>query len=172
MMNTIKSMYANNDVLIVGSKAYEKYVMSAFTVNIGTHSKCKLSFDQDDIESDDDFTDNKREVQGISLTSQTLSQLSDYNKSLELSDSENDRLYNGRSHYSQLRPLFDEIVRKIRNENDLGECVDVFEKLSFKLSANGMVQRCKEGLDVTFLGEENGRRYKEKRHKFMYERMN
>ena len=52
----------------------------------------------------------------------------------------------------------------------LEETMDVLEKLAFKYTKQGMKKRILKENETSFLGEENGSRRREKRHRYIYEK--
>ena len=74
------------------------------------------------------------------------------------------------SPYNSLRPFFDEIVKKVENKDDLDECVDTLEKMSFHLTSKRFSSRKINESEMLFLGEENGPCRQQKRHKYIFER--
>ena len=67
--------------------------------------------------------------------------------------------------YNRLYPIFCEVVGSIKNETDMKESMNIFERLEFSLKAKGHKKRKINSTDTTFLGEINGHRCVEKRHK-------
>ena len=67
--------------------------------------------------------------------------------------------------YNRLYPLFCEVVGNIKNEEQMKEATNVLERLEFSLKAKSHETRVIKPNDTTFLGETNGHRSIEKRHK-------
>ena len=67
--------------------------------------------------------------------------------------------------YNRLYPLFCEVVGNIKTEDQMIESINVLERLEYSLKAEGHKKRVINPNDTTFLGEINGNRSIEKRHK-------
>ena len=67
--------------------------------------------------------------------------------------------------YNRLYPLFCEVVGNIKNEEQMSESKNVLERLEYSLKAQGHKKRVINPNETTFLGEINGHRCIEKRHK-------
>ena len=128
--------------------------------------------------SDDDSDDtsfNNDNIDGMGAGSQTRSNLSQFRSDIEsefdLSAVPNSsQNYNHNNVYHTLKPLFDDVVQKISNEQQLNECRNLLETFSFKLSSDSMKDRVFQDDEMTFLGECHGSKHPDNRHKFAYER--
>ena len=74
------------------------------------------------------------------------------------------------SFFHQLNPSFMDLVQHIKTQEQADEAIDMFNKLRFKLSSNSLKKRTIESDATTFIGEINGSRKKEKRHKSFFEK--
>ena len=61
--------------------------------------------------------------------------------------------------------MFVDITNNIKSNKHLQEAVDLFEKFQFKLKAETLSRKIKNKNETSFLGEINGPRRIEKRHK-------
>ena len=171
IMHAIVKMEELRKPLINGSKAYRQYMPTQM-------SKYMNSIDS----NNDNFEDNAAQlllcddnsqllphhnniVNGMGAVSQMLSQLSDYREdcakipNLRNSSCNEDSL----QVYDKLKPMFHSLMNNIKNEKQLLEAMDAFEKLTFKFSndTNKKRKACDDEDDITFLGEVNGPRVKE-----------
>ena len=76
------------------------------------------------------------------------------------------------SYYSQLNPVFEQLVASIDNNKQLTEAIELLEKLTFKNIGQRRSAGNNDGSEVgtTFLGDQHKKKRKESRQKFMYEK--
>ena len=74
------------------------------------------------------------------------------------------------SFFHQLNPSFVDLVQCIKTQEQADKAIDMLNKMRFKLSSNSLKKRTIENNATTFIGEINGSRKKEKRHKSFFEK--
>ena len=162
-MKTILSMQKNGIPLIMGSMEYMNYMDNETDITVAHDGK----------------TDSQN-VETMGAGSQTESKLSQFRSTYDSqysSDNEFDVVNHDDdevevidfSPYHSLQPLFDEIVKKVTTEAQLKQCQDIMEKLSFDLTSQQYSDTQISKTDTVFLGQENGSRRPEKRHRYFYE---
>ena len=181
-MNAVITMQDKNIPLINGSNDFKKY----FDINLA--STLNVEVNNTHMETTEDIVDeflcgNNDESMGIG--SQMLSQLSDFREdkrhqsNKEITASIQEDVSNNSSHicskqfssmYERLLPTFNDIANKVKTENDFNKVLDTMNKLSFELIKDGMKNRVIANDETTFIGEQNGSRRPEKRHKTMVEK--
>ena len=72
--------------------------------------------------------------------------------------------------FNEIVPYFKELVKSITNKDQLMRSIDMIEKVTFQNIADNVKKSEIGESDTTFLGEYNGPKRKETRHKFLYER--
>ena len=182
IMNAVITMQDKNIPLINGSNDFKKY----FDINLA--STLNVEVNNTHMETTEDIVDdflcgNNDESMGIG--SQMLSQLSDFREdkrhqsNKEITASIQEDVSNNSSHicskqfssmYERLLPTFNDIANKVKTENDFNKVLDTMNKLSFELIKDGMKNRVIANDETTFIGEQNGSRRPEKRHKTMVEK--
>ena len=169
-MMAIFNMQNRSIPLRYGSNDWRQYADDNSTLNTlqpSVHTEnAHTDADASDIEMNVSY-----ELESMGAGSQVMSQLSSYRESREHHethgndddrDDDNDR---DMSYYSRLHPTFTEMISKIKTEDQMKEAHDLLQKLSFKFSKDSMKGRAINDGDITFLGEVNGSKRKEKRHK-------
>ena len=130
-----------------------------------------LAFEIDDQISND-------AVDSMGAGSQVLSQLSNFrddldnNQDLVQPNTLNESLSSESkgSFFSQIDPLYKDLLNKIKTKDQLKEAMNTIEKLSFKFSSQSMGKRKIGVNETTFLGEEYGSGKSQKRFKNNYEK--
>ena len=182
MMITIHNMRLNNKPIEKGSHTHHHLIKSK---NDNIISNINLSIDVPIINTNvnndniiesfiNDNNYNQFDIDhpaSMGAGSQVESQLSQFredssSKQMKRKDIINDNYYN------EIEPYFKELVKTIKNKEQLLESIDVIEKQTFKNIANDDNRTQVDNLGTTFLGEHNGPKRKETRHKFLYERFN
>jgi hypothetical protein len=159
--------------LIRGSRMHEKYMCT----NVSQESECSF----ENISSDynhivNTLDDSKTTIQNIGVGSSVQTSLSQQRMDMELSyfsgndddvslSSQHNTSNKHKNAYNSLYPLFCEIANNIKNEEDLQEAKSTLECLEFGLKAKSLEKKKRKETDTVFLGEKNGSRCIEKRHK-------
>ena len=163
--------------LIRGSLMYHKYMDSNENEISTSNDKHTHGLtDYDHVKSIVIATDNDLQCMGggsqvgISLSQQRTdmireSESSDDETDYDLNVSSTSTSLKDTNAYNRLYLLFCEVVGSIKNETDMKEAMNIFERLEFSLKAKGHKKRKINSTDTTFLGEINGHRCVEKRHK-------
>ena len=117
-------------------------------------------------------------IQTMGGLSQTESNLSQFRNELDLNNNTESSQSNisvnkldNSLPYNELKPLFDEVTRKVNTMEELEKCYQVLEKLSFDLTASKINSIDFDKNDTLFLGQEYGLKRQESRKLFRYERV-
>jgi hypothetical protein len=174
----IKEMMNNDGLtLIRGSNMYMKYMnIVNFNTDHNQESENNSKSHYDHVQAMID--ENDYTLQSLGGGSQVIVNLSQQRTDMFSTDSCSDEddysmqdTSNKKSNmkhtnaYNRLYPLFCEVVGNIKNENQMKDAINIFEKLEFSLKATSHQGRVINDNDTTFLGEINGQRCVENRHK-------
>jgi hypothetical protein len=170
IVTAIYEMKRKDDIsLIKGSGYYKKYVHLNQNINETniSHSSSNDSFDVEDCTYSIDHS-----ITTMGAGSQVMTSLSQERVTMDQESRKKRKRHghvndneNGLNTYDTLLPLFNEITNNIKSEEQLNEAVDLFEKFQFKLKARTLSKKQLNENDTSFLGEINGLRRIEQRHK-------
>ena len=163
--------------LIRGSSIYKKYINNPKNTSSATDEECNTQLS--DLEKVKSMVNgNDSNLQSMGGGSQVEISLSQNRTDMTICDSSRDddehyennqstsmSSFKHTNAYNRLYPLFCEVVGNIKNEKEMNESINTLERLEFSLKANGNNKRVIKPNETTFLGEKNGHRCIEKRHK-------
>lgn len=146
-----------------------------FGENLSSHQNFSCDFEDKDGESNKSFdcmldTTSGVNLKGMGAGSQTLSQLSEYRDSVSVFHNTNSSSRDSINPFETLNPMFHNMLRSIKTENQLNVAINAMEKLTFELLNVNNQKRMSCDDDMTFLGEVDGPKTKETRYKYHYER--
>ena len=158
----------NNIPVLLGSRSYKD--MNT-TINIGSDTDSQI--DQSII----NIGDNNVNIESMGAGSQVESNLSQFRTEIDehsdsFEDSSNNHCYNenNMSNFNSLNPMFQNLISSIKSKDQLEKAYDTIEKLTYEFTSEGMNKRKISNTETTFLGESNGSRRPEKRHRCHYEK--
>ena len=171
---SIWKMQCEDKPLIKGSMLYEKFISSSQHIN-------NEGIDYMDIDNQDNIfflLDNEEiEATNMGAGSQVESNLSQHRLEMNSSTTEEDVVPQESSSsvhsinaYSDLQPIFNDMIQQIKTKSQLDKAVSCLQKLNFEFKADSMKSRIINETETLMLGEVNGSRRQEIRHKFLYER--
>lgn len=152
------SDYDNDDIIIHGGNAKE-HDLSSNESNDMILESIESSYDLNDLKDHESINSTKLESKEMNINSTVATKLN--NKAMENTNM---------SVYERLLPSFNEIVSNVKSEDQIKKAIDAMEKLSFDLIREGMKDRHISINETTFLGEKNGSKRPEKRHRSHLER--
>ena len=172
IMTAIQQMQDNNQPLINGSMIFANLICNTVSKYNDNHNGDNDDLSNDSLNSSENDDHN---IETMGAGSQVMSQLSDYREgnnsskrkatSIDTSDGDDSIDF-----FEEIDPVYKELLHNIKSKSQLDEAITSMQKLSFKFAAEGMKNRVIGETETTFLGEQNGTRIIQKRHRNRYEK--
>ena len=175
IIDAIWKMQEDDKPLIKGSTAYKNYMQDVITNDNPRYMNSNTPNDMlfDDIEESDVAHDMGAGSQVESTLSQQRIEMNEDSSSF-VQDMPNSQTSTSNSQtlnvYSDLQPIFNDMIKQIKTKDQLDKAVSCLQKLNFEFKADSMKNRVIKENETLMLGEVNGSRRQETRHKFLYEK--